>query len=105
MITATESYAYISKPADGPARLVNTPRVRVSQIIAAVLTHGWSVPELCRQYPYLTPAEAHMAMAYYYDHRQEIEAEIEEDDRLGRELDERTPESPFLKRMKAEGRL
>jgi uncharacterized protein (DUF433 family) len=30
--------------------------------------HGWSPDEMCRQYPYLRPAEVHADMAYYFDH-------------------------------------
>jgi hypothetical protein len=43
------------------------------------LAHGWSAEEMCRQHPYLTPAEAHAAMAYYYDHAEEIDQEIKID--------------------------
>ena len=32
---------------------------------------------MCRQHPYLTLAEAHAAMAYYFDHQAEIDREIE----------------------------
>jgi hypothetical protein len=40
------------------------------------LAYGWSPDEMCRQHSYLTPAEAHAAMAYYFDHQDEIEREI-----------------------------
>ncbi len=69
------------------------------------LAHGWSVEEMCRQHSYLTPAEAHAAMAYYFDHQHEIEnevrAELEEisSDRAN------TGPSPFVSRMRAKGSL
>lgn len=71
------TYPHIEKPADQPARLRRMPRIRVAQIVMDYLAHGWSVDEMCQQHPYLAPAEAHAAMAYYYDHQAEIEAEIE----------------------------
>jgi uncharacterized protein (DUF433 family) len=71
------SYAHIEKAANDVARLARIPRVRVAQIAMDYLAHGWSVEEMCRQHPYLKPAEAHSAMAYYLDHREEIEAEID----------------------------
>ena len=40
------------------------------------LVLGWSVEEMCRQHPYLMPAEAHAAMAYYWDHKERIDDEI-----------------------------
>ena len=54
-----------------------TPRVRVAQIAMDYLAYGWSVDEMCRQHAYLQPAEADAAMAYYFDHQEEIDGEIE----------------------------
>lgn len=45
-------------------------------IVADYVWRGWSVEEIVRQYPYLTPAEVHAAMTYYFDHREEIENEL-----------------------------
>lgn len=73
------SYQHIEKPIDAPARLKRLPRIRVAQIAMDYLAHGWSADEMCRQHPYLLPAEAHAAMAYYFDHQQEIDLEIREE--------------------------
>ncbi len=70
------AYPHIEKPEGQPARLRRIPRVRVSQIVMDYLAHGWSVDEICRQHPYLMPAEAHAAMAFYFDHQADIESEI-----------------------------
>ena len=40
------------------------------------LVQGWSVEEMCRQHLDLSLAEAHAAMAYYFDHQEEIDREI-----------------------------
>ncbi len=69
-------YPHVKKSADGPAHLIRIPRVRVAQIVMDYLGHGWSPDEMCRQHPYLTPAEAHAAMGYYFDHQAEIDQEI-----------------------------
>lgn len=52
------------------------PRVRVAQIVIGYLAYGWLVEEMCRQHPYLKPSEAHAAMAYYFDHQDEIDIKI-----------------------------
>jgi hypothetical protein len=79
------------------------PRVRVAQIVMDYLAYGWSVDEMCRQHPHLTPAEAHAAMAYYFDHQDEIDREI------AAELEEvdagAAAPSPLVLRMKAKGLL
>ena len=96
---------YIEKPDADSARLARHPRVRVAQIVMDYLAHGWSAEEICRQHSYLRPAEVHAAMAYYYDHREEV------DDEIRREMDEIeearrvSSPSPFVQRMKAEGRM
>ena len=33
--------------------------------------------EIARQYPHLAPAEIHAALAYYFDHKDEIDREIQ----------------------------
>ncbi len=72
-------YPHVEKEPGAPARLTRNPRIRVAQIAADYLAYGWSVDEMCRQHPYLTVAEAHAAMCYYFDHQAEVDAEIEEE--------------------------
>lgn len=94
-------YPHIEAIHGQPARLRRTPRVRVSQIAMDYLAYGWSVDEMCRQHPYLTPAEAHAAMAYYFDHQAELDAEIEAE--WAEAKSQRVPSSPspLLKRLRA----
>jgi uncharacterized protein (DUF433 family) len=86
-----------------PARLRRVPRVRVAQIVVDYLGHGWSPDEMCRQHPYLLPAEAHAAMAYYFDHQEEIDAEIEQELAQVRQLTTNAPRSSFVTRMRGKG--
>ncbi len=99
------TYPHIEKPDHGPARLEKTPRVRVAQIVMDYLDYGWSVGEMCRQHPYLSPAEAHAAMAYYFDHQAEIEAEIDAELKKADEARSKASPSPFVLRMRAKGLL
>ena len=38
---------------------------------------GWSADEIQAQFPQLTLGQIHSALAYYYDHKAELDAEIE----------------------------
>jgi len=98
-------YPHIKKTPDQPARLSRVPRVRVAQIVMDYLAYGWSPDEMCRQHPYLTPAEAHAAMAYYFDHQTEIDREIQaEIDEAGR--DRQSAQNSALRlRLRAKGLL
>jgi uncharacterized protein (DUF433 family) len=72
-----DSYPHIDQPVGSPAHLRRLPRIRVAQIAMDYLAYGWSPDEMCRQHPHLTKAEAHSAMAYYFDHQEAVDREIE----------------------------
>ena len=69
-------------------------------IVADYLWRGWSAEEIARQYPYLTLAEVHAAMTYYFDHREEIEDELVAEYREVEERKRMHPTPPFLVRLK-----
>ncbi|MBP0011156.1 MULTISPECIES: DUF433 domain-containing protein [unclassified Roseofilum] len=101
----TVSYPHIEKKEGEAARLQRLPRIRVAQIVMDYLTYGWSVEEICRQHPYLNPAEAHAAMAYYFDHQEEIDRAIAQEWQQVQADRAQAPQSPFYTRMKAKGVL
>jgi uncharacterized protein (DUF433 family) len=99
------TYPHIEKAVGQPARLGRVPRVRVAQIVMDYLAYGWSPDEMCRQHPYLQPAEAHAAMAYYFDHQVEIDTEIRDElDELDR-TKHATNDSPLRLKLRAKGVL
>ena len=94
-------YPHITRTAEGLARLERHPRVRVSMIVCDYLGRAWSAEEIAVQYPHLTLAEIHAALAYYVDHREEIDAELAAElAEAERDLRER-PETPLLARLRA----
>ena len=97
------TYPHIEKPAGEPARLRRLPRIRVAQIVMDHLAYGWSAEEMCRQHAYLTLAEAHAAMGYYFDHQDEIDAEIRAEWEQVEQNQKAATRSPFFNRMKAKG--
>ena len=80
-----------------------------TKVIEVVLDHtayGWSADEIHRQYPYLYLAQIHSALAYYFDHQQDIDDEIQRQREEYEELRAKAnAESPFLKRMRDLGKL
>ena len=75
------AYPHIVKKADKPARLESHPRTRVAMLVADYLWRGWSAEEIVRHYPYLTLAEVHATLSYYFDHREEIDTGLLEESR------------------------
>ncbi len=72
------AYPHIQKTVGQPARLTKHPRIRIAQLAMDYLAHGWSAEEMCRQHEYLSLSEAHAALLYYWDHRDEVDGEIRE---------------------------
>jgi uncharacterized protein (DUF433 family) len=99
------AYAHIEKIDGQPARLRRMPRVGVAQIVMDYLAYGWSVEEMCRQHPYLTPSEAHAAMAFYFDHQEDIDREIEAEVKETAASLSHAPPTPFVASMRAKGML
>ena len=69
-------------------------------IVADYMWRGWSAEEIVRQYPYLTPAEVHAALTYYFDHEEEIEEELAGEYRAVEEWKDAHPTPAFLARLK-----
>ena len=96
------TYPHITKAPGEPARLNRHVRTRVAMIVADYLWRGWSAEEIARQYPYLTLAEIHAALTYYFDHREEIENELVAEYREVEEWKRAHPSPPLLVRLKEE---
>ena len=62
----------------GRARIAGH-RIRVMDIVAQHEKWGRSPDEIVDTYPGISLADVHAALAYYHDHRDEIEAEFEKD--------------------------
>ncbi|MEM9558384.1 MAG: DUF433 domain-containing protein [Acidobacteriota bacterium] len=92
------SYPHLVVESDGSARLERIPRVRVAQLVMDQMAHGWSVDEICRQYPHLQPAEVHAAMLYYWDHRDAVDREIREEWRLSDDASKQAMLPPAIAR-------
>lgn len=65
----------------GGQPVVGGTRIRVG-IILGCYRQGMSVEEIVQQYPSLKPADVHDALAYAYDHLDEIETDLAADDEV-----------------------
>src|SRR5258706_5201426 len=99
------TYPHIEKIEGEPARLTRMPRIRVAQIVVDYLNHGWSADEICIHYPHLKRAEVHSALAYYFDHQSEIDAEIEAEQILIEESRISAKPTPVETRLRSQGLL
>lgn len=82
------------------ARFKRLPRIRVAQIVTDYLGRGWSVEEIAVQYPHLTLAEIHSALAYYHDHPEVIDRELADELSEVQRLEDEQAASPLLTRLR-----
>lgn len=66
-----------SRICGGSPVIVGT-RFPVRSVVNYILRHGYSPEELVNRFTHLSLAQIHDALAYYYDNRDEIEKDIEE---------------------------
>ena len=64
---------------------VEGTRTRITMIVMDQM-NGLTPEQIHEQYPYLTLSKIHSALAYYYDHKQQLDAEIEQEAREVAEL-------------------
>ena len=57
--------------------IIGRTTVKVVEVVMDVKAHGWSPEEIHWQHPDLSMAQIHSALAYYWDHREEFEIDIE----------------------------
>ncbi len=73
---------------------------KVVEVVLDKMAYGWSPEEMHRQHPQLSMAQIHAALAYYYEHQDDIDAQIEKDWQEVNELAARQPDSPLRQRLR-----
>ena len=76
MALATLSINLIARDVKGRPHIAGT-KMRVSQIAIERGVHDYSPEDILESHPHLTLAQIHAALAYYYENKAEIAAEIE----------------------------
>jgi len=75
---------YIETRADrcGGRPCIAGTRIRVQDVACDHELHGLTPEQIAREYPQVTLAQVHAALAYYFDHRGEIQRQIGEDEQF-----------------------
>ena len=104
MSLMTTPYEHIVVEDKGVAVVANS-RTKVAQLVSEVMAYGWSPEELHFQHPHLSMGQIHSALAYYWDHQEEINQQIEDDLQYVDRMRRAAGESPLVARLKAKGLL
>src|SRR5438445_7767011 len=84
---------------------IDKTNVKVIEVVLDHLAYGWSPEEMHYQQPLLSLAQIHAALAYYFDHQLEFDAEIEAGLRRAAKLAAETKDSPLRQRLRRLGEV
>ena len=84
---------------------IDETNVKVIEVVLDRMAYGWSPEEIHFQHPHLSLAQIHSALAHYFDHQAELDAEIAQQSDQARRIREQAGESPLAIRLKARGLL
>ncbi len=89
---------------DGVPTIAGTT-MKVVELVMAQVAYGWSPEELHFQHPDLSLGQIHAALAYYWDHKEQLDQDMERRSRLAEEARDEAGPSPLAARLKSQGHM
>ncbi|MDE3088506.1 MAG: DUF433 domain-containing protein [Chloroflexota bacterium] len=77
--------------------------MKVIELVLEKTAYGWSPEELHLQHPYLTLGQIYSALAYYWDHQEALDQDIEQRLQSADQIRRRMGGSSLAARLKAKG--
>lgn len=98
-MSQTSTDRIMSKPeVCGGRPCISGTRVRVQDIYVWHELQGLSADEIVSRFPHLSMADVYSALAYYWDHRDEILRQMEEESRFVAQMKQTHP-SPLQEKL------
>lgn len=102
MSFANTRYEHIVLDEGGVPRIAGTT-MKVVELVIAQAAYGWSPEELRFQFPQLTLGQIHSALAYYWDHRDELDRDIARRLATVERRQRQAPTTPLRESLRARG--
>lgn len=83
--------------------LIFGTKIKVIELVLEQIAYGWSPEELHFQHPHLTLGQIHSALAYYWDHKKELDDDIRKRLKFVDKLQKKSRSSPLKSRLKSNG--
>jgi uncharacterized protein (DUF433 family) len=84
---------------------IDDTNTKVIEVALDMIAHGWSPEEIHFQHSHLSLAQIHAALAWYYDHRTEMDDQIRRSAQTAERSRTQAGESPLRKRLREMGKL
>ena len=100
--TLTTDYKFILRD-ENEIPFIEGTSMKVVELVTSIHAYGWSPEELHFQYPHLSMSQIYSALAYYWEHKLEIDADVQRRFEYAEKLRLEAGISPFVKRLRSEG--
>jgi uncharacterized protein (DUF433 family) len=88
---------------DSQVPMIAGTTMKVVELVLDSKAYGWSPEELHFQHPYLTLGQIYSALAYYWDHQEELDQDIERRLQYVDQIQQVQKPSTLEARLKAKG--
>jgi len=103
MLTPT-SYKHIQLD-ENDVPMVYGTTMKVIELVVEHIAYGRSPEEMKYQHPYLGLGQIYSALAYYYDHKEAMDLDIENRLKKVDNFQAKMPTTPLRKKLEAHGKL
>jgi uncharacterized protein (DUF433 family) len=100
-LTATD-HKYVELDENNVPYIAGTT-MKVIEVISGQIAYGWSPEEIQHQHPYLSMSQIYSAFVYYWDHKEELDADMERRYQYAEKLRLEAGESPLVKKLRDQG--
>jgi uncharacterized protein (DUF433 family) len=83
--------------------IIQGTTMKVTELVLGKIAYGWTPEEINVNHPYLTLGQIHSALAYYWDHQEDLDREIERRLKLVDEMRAHSRPVPLVARLSEQG--
>lgn len=99
-MTTAAAYSQVALNKNGTPIITGTT-MKVVGLVMAQMAYGWSPEELHFQHPYLTMSQIHSALAYYWENKVDLDADIERRLQLAEQARQEAGPSPLVAMLRS----
>lgn len=94
----TTSYPHIEIRDDGTPVIEGT-RIKIIHLAGSIVYHNYKAEDFHRDYPYLSMAQIHGALTYYFDHQESLKEELANRDSEYHQLRKKLEDTELQQRL------
>ncbi len=87
----------------GGVPVIEGTNMKVIEIVIEKTAYGWSPEEIYFQHPHLSLGQIYSALAYYWDHQEELDRDIERRLAFVERMRTTSEQTPLAARLKSKG--